>query len=105
MGDSWSPRCAYTGSPNHDLGATGPRSPVSVDPCIDVTRGCGKKQLLRSIHELIVWENKSTFEDMHSMGKYGECEVRYRKLVGVFAASLLCSDLGWNSMVCHATGH
>ena len=32
MGDSWSPRCAYTGSPNHDLGATDPWSPVSVDP-------------------------------------------------------------------------
>ena len=32
MGDSWSPGCAYTGSPNHDLGARDPRSPVSVDP-------------------------------------------------------------------------
>ena len=31
-GDSWSPRCAYTWSPNHDLGAMDPRSPVSVDP-------------------------------------------------------------------------
>ena len=33
MGDSWSPGCAYTGSPNLDLGANDPRSPVSVDPC------------------------------------------------------------------------
>ena len=32
MGDSWSPGCAYTGSPNLDLGANDPRSPVSVDP-------------------------------------------------------------------------
>ena len=34
MGDSWSPGCAYTGSPNLDLGANDPRSPVSVDPCL-----------------------------------------------------------------------
>ena len=32
MGDSWSPGCAYTGSPNLDLGANDPLSPVSVDP-------------------------------------------------------------------------
>ena len=32
VGDSWSPWCGYNGSPNHDLGATEPRSPVSVDP-------------------------------------------------------------------------
>ena len=32
MGDSWSHRCGYTGSPKNDLGATDPRSPVSVDP-------------------------------------------------------------------------
>ena len=36
MGASWSPRCAYTGSPNHDLGARDPRSPVSVDPCFNI---------------------------------------------------------------------
>ena len=34
MGDSWSPGCAYTGSPNLDLGANDPWSPVSVDPCM-----------------------------------------------------------------------
>ena len=36
MGDSWSPRCAYTGSPNHDLGAMDPWSPVSVDPWLSI---------------------------------------------------------------------
>ena len=39
MGASWSHRCAYTGSPNHDLGARDPRSPVSVDPCAIVLSG------------------------------------------------------------------
>ena len=36
MGDSWSPGCAYTGSPNLDLGANDPRSPVSVDPWLHI---------------------------------------------------------------------
>ena len=33
MGDTGSPRCGYTGSPNHNLGATDPRALVSIEPC------------------------------------------------------------------------
>ena len=33
MGDTRSPRCGYTGSPNHNLGATDPGAPVSFEPC------------------------------------------------------------------------
>ena len=41
MGDTGSGRCGYTGSPNHNLGATDPQAPVNVEPWLGLEFGLG----------------------------------------------------------------